>query len=621
MKRIILILFLILVYNPAYAGFIYGGAADTAAIALNTTHRGSVGTDHSDVGLNNTHRTSDGKNHSDVVTNNAKVTNVPTALSVGTNTTTVLAITSDGGADDVTIPLASTTLTGVINSATFDAIGLNTAKATNVPTALSTGTVNGTSYGITSDGGTDDVVLAQADTTNAGVLSAAKWDEIVANTAKTGVTTEISNVVEDATPQLGGQLDVNSNAIGDGTLELLTFTETALAVNNINITNATTGEAPILSTVGDDTNISLKLASKGIGNVRIDKTLPATATQELDGLKIVVDSSAQDATSIFHALEVSTTGTPAGELTAIGIIGNVSPIHQHVTTLATPSQTEFAGLKSGGGVTWADGIDGVEIFVVANDAIFVGGAAQFDEIEVIMGTAATKNCKPTFWYNTAADSWTEFFPSDGTNGFQQSGNISWSVASITATWTGDSDPGGADTTAGYWIKVVRTRVADPGTPTPTTIKIGAATEYEWDETGDISVKNLGATTYGSDGSITDAELLAIDDLPTVYAKTSTAALVAAEVSGGNTLTNDGAGGEVILTWLTRANGQEATFYVNDAQYLQIKADSGGKIRIGAVQTAVNGYVRSNVVGNWITIKAMPDELVVMGSGGTWNYDE
>ena len=36
---------------------------------------------------------------------------------------------------------------------------------------------------------------------------------VVANTAKTGVTTEISNVVEDTTPQLGGDLDLNSNGL------------------------------------------------------------------------------------------------------------------------------------------------------------------------------------------------------------------------------------------------------------------------------------------------------------------------------------------------------------------------------------------------------------------------
>lgn len=46
-------------------------AVNIAAEALNTTHRTSAGTDHSDVGLNNTHRTSDGTDHSDVGLANA----------------------------------------------------------------------------------------------------------------------------------------------------------------------------------------------------------------------------------------------------------------------------------------------------------------------------------------------------------------------------------------------------------------------------------------------------------------------------------------------------------------------------------------------------------------------
>jgi hypothetical protein len=45
------------------------------------------------------------------------------------------------------------------------------------------------------------------------------------------------DIVSDTTPQLGGQLDVNGNAIGDGTLELLKFVETGSAVNEFTITN------------------------------------------------------------------------------------------------------------------------------------------------------------------------------------------------------------------------------------------------------------------------------------------------------------------------------------------------------------------------------------------------
>ena len=57
-------------------------AANTAANALDLTHRTGSGADHADVAANTaanaldlTHRTSDGKDHSDVVLNNAKLTN------------------------------------------------------------------------------------------------------------------------------------------------------------------------------------------------------------------------------------------------------------------------------------------------------------------------------------------------------------------------------------------------------------------------------------------------------------------------------------------------------------------------------------------------------------------
>ena len=77
----------------------------------------------------------------------------------------------------------------------------------------------------------------------------------------------ISNVVEDTTPQLGGQLDVNGNAIGDGTRELITFTEDGSAVNQVNIENEATGAGPIISAAGDDANIDLNLNGKATGNV------------------------------------------------------------------------------------------------------------------------------------------------------------------------------------------------------------------------------------------------------------------------------------------------------------------------------------------------------------------
>ena len=87
--------------------------------------------------------------------------------------------------------------------------------------------------------------------------------------ADSGAGGGISNVVEDTTPQLGGQLDVNGNSIGDGTNELLKFTEDASAVNEITISNAATGSDPIVEATGDDANVNLALRAKGSAFVDI----------------------------------------------------------------------------------------------------------------------------------------------------------------------------------------------------------------------------------------------------------------------------------------------------------------------------------------------------------------
>jgi hypothetical protein len=99
----------------------------------------------------------------------------------------------------------------------------------------------------------------------------------------------IAEVVEDTTPQLGGMLDVNGQAIGDGTRELLTFIEDASAVNHVNIENQATGGGPIISAVGDDTDIDLLLAGKGTGVPKIG------ANAILDDGRIGVTVQAYDA--------------------------------------------------------------------------------------------------------------------------------------------------------------------------------------------------------------------------------------------------------------------------------------------------------------------------------------
>ena len=87
-----------------------------------------------------------------------------------------------------------------------------------------------------------------------------------------------SDLVDDTTPQLGGNLDTNSFMIDfddahgirdENGNEQLIFETTSSAVNHIDITNAATGSGAQIGAVGGDTNISLRLRPKATGNIEI----------------------------------------------------------------------------------------------------------------------------------------------------------------------------------------------------------------------------------------------------------------------------------------------------------------------------------------------------------------
>jgi hypothetical protein len=88
----------------------------------------------------------------------------------------------------------------------------------------------------------------------------------------------ISNIVEDTTPQLGGDLDTNSHNIAfddahgindENGNEQIVFQTTSSAVNQIDITNAATSNAPSIQATGGDSNVDLKIGPKGTGNIEI----------------------------------------------------------------------------------------------------------------------------------------------------------------------------------------------------------------------------------------------------------------------------------------------------------------------------------------------------------------
>lgn len=138
-------------------------------------------------------------------------------------------------------------------------------------------------------------------------------------------TAGITAVSDDASPQLGGNLDTNSfnisfddakGFIDSNGNELLIFQETASAVNQIDITNAATGNGPSITATGGDTNIDLTVSGKGTGALKVGEYLHVGTEIVHDGdtnNKIVLGTDTQDfQTGGSSRLDISDSGVRLG---------------------------------------------------------------------------------------------------------------------------------------------------------------------------------------------------------------------------------------------------------------------------------------------------------------------
>ena len=127
-------------------------------------------------------------------------------------------------------------------------------------------------------------------TSGSGVTwsSADKGTKMVYSNGTDVIDTGFTYVSSDYAPQLSADLDTNGNNIlvddatgilDDSSNEQLIFQKTASAVNHFEMTNAAVGSNPILSAVGDDTNIGLEITTKGTGLIKLnDAAYNAEAT-------------------------------------------------------------------------------------------------------------------------------------------------------------------------------------------------------------------------------------------------------------------------------------------------------------------------------------------------------
>jgi hypothetical protein len=129
-----------------------------------------------------------------ITANTAKTTNVSTDLSIS-GTTGARTIESSDGTDAI-IPIATTSVSGLLSPGLFDEIAANTAKETNVSTNLSSTTAAAQITINSSDG--NNVVIAEATNSIAGLMSTThhdKLDSLISGIiTMDGVTSVVANV-------------------------------------------------------------------------------------------------------------------------------------------------------------------------------------------------------------------------------------------------------------------------------------------------------------------------------------------------------------------------------------------------------------------------------------------
>ncbi len=179
-------------------------------------------------------------------------------------------------------------------------------------------------------------------------------------------------------PKIGTNiLDTNGN-------ELLNLTATGSAVNELTLANASTGNNPILSASGGDSNVSVKVSPKGTGNIEImgatnPGTLQLNCENNSHGIKL---QSPAHTNSQSYTLKF-----PTGNVTADRFLKVASVTGSGTTGVG---QLSFAEVSSG--LAWQSSI------VTASTLTAVAGRG--------------------YWINTTSNACTITLPGSGSVGDQ-----------------------------------------------------------------------------------------------------------------------------------------------------------------------------------------------------------
>ena len=275
--------------------------------------------------------------------NTAKVTNVSTNLSVASSTGSRTIASSDG--TNATIPIATTLVSGVMSTGIFDAVALNTAKATN---ATHSGEVTGNGSLTIADNIVDEANLKVSNgPTNGQFLSAQSGD--------TGGLTwaAIPTLNQDTTGNADTATKIatitNSNIVQLAASQTLT-NKTIAASQVTEISNLTAVEGAQLENIGSTTISATQWGYLGAASGAITNTDTNDDVSVANLKTALAGGFGSNAVTIGDSSDVVTIGN---DLTVTGdLIVSGDTVTVNTATLSV--EDPLIGLASGNGANTVD---------------------------------------------------------------------------------------------------------------------------------------------------------------------------------------------------------------------------------------------------------------------------
>jgi len=431
--------------------------------------------------------------------NTAKNTNVSTNLGVSTSTTTVTVTSSDG--NNATIPVATTSIGGVMSKAMFDEHTANNAKNTNVSTNLSVASSTGSRTIASSDG--TNATIPVATTSVSGVMSTAIFDAVTANTAKTSNVTHTGDVTG------SGALTIANDAVTYAKMQNLATADRVLGSTSTGVI----GEVQIVEDmIADDAvtadkianSVNSAIAANTAKNTNVSTNLGISGST---GARTITSSDGTNA--VIPVATTSVSGVMSPTIFDAVAANTAKTTNTDVDVSVANLKTRLAGGFSGNAVTIGDENDVVTIgndltvtgdLIVSGDTVTVNTATLSVEdplIELASGNGANSVDIGIFGkYTSTGAKYSGLFRDASDSNvwkfFNTTGN------SHAAPGTGTT----IDTTSGFTYADVRAGTfygaLSGNASTATALATGREINgVEFDGTGSITVTAAGSTLTGT----------------------------------------------------------------------------------------------------------------------------